>query len=198
MWQTIQTAIASHATFTYPHQRKTVNLHNSIHSNVPFIYNKFSIYRTLGTDAYIVRASSDKEPFWINTYVYTREKNRKYIIYRKFLVFNFNVSCIIRYKCGQCGKDFRQKAILDQHTRTHQVVVFKAILLTHKYIFISLELIKNLKNMQFPIVIREGWSSILLPDAQLQATLCNWTRRKEAHRQPYESAFIKVTPKSNE
>lgn len=27
------------------------------------------------------------------------------------------------YKCGQCGKDFRQKAILDQHTRTHQVVV---------------------------------------------------------------------------
>lgn len=27
------------------------------------------------------------------------------------------------YKCAQCGKDFRQKAILDQHTRTHQVVV---------------------------------------------------------------------------
>lgn len=27
------------------------------------------------------------------------------------------------YKCGQCGKDFRQKAILDQHSRTHQVTI---------------------------------------------------------------------------
>lgn len=43
----------------------------------------------------------------------------KIIIY---IIFFFYFS-----SSAQCGKDFRQKAILDQHTRTHQVVVFKPI-----------------------------------------------------------------------
>lgn len=111
------------------------------------------------------------------------------------------------YKCGQCGKDFRQKAILDQHTRTHQVVV-KLKYLKRNLHRRSFAIPRSLNNVQKLIEhtfvlflffsprkfdLRPGRSTVLLSDAELSKAFRHRTGSQKAHRQSHESSFGEIT-----
>lgn len=142
---------------------------------------------------YTVHDSSDNAQFWINTFEFIRGK---WQTYTKSIEKHFNFWHFYRekpYKCGQCGKDFRQKAILDQHTRTHQVVVN---FLTPPRIWgFVLTVICELQDQILIISSTLGWSTVLLSNAELSSSICHRTGGQKTHWQPHEPTFDKVTEK---